>query len=54
MNTKEIEDDCDDEVTNELDDVLLDIDQIGSIPSRCDSNFAPMKTEKLNGFIQQK
>jgi len=26
MNTKEIEDDCDDEVTNELDDVLLDID----------------------------
>jgi len=26
MNTKEIEDDCDDEVTNELDDVLLGID----------------------------
>jgi hypothetical protein len=26
MNTKEIEDDCDDEVTNEIDDVLLGID----------------------------
>ena len=48
MNTKEIEDDCDDEVTNELDDVLLGIDQIDSIPSRCDSNFTPMKTEKFN------
>ena len=50
----QIEDDCDDEVTNEHDDVLLGIDQIGSIPSRYDLNLAFIDTEKLNAFIQQK
>jgi len=34
--------------------IYLGVDEIGSIPSIFDLNFAPMNTEKLNVFIQQK
>ncbi|XP_061978670.1 uncharacterized protein LOC133699447 [Populus nigra] len=54
ININEIEDDCDDEVSNEHVDVLLGVDEIGSIPLTFDSNFALMDTEELNVFIQQK
>jgi hypothetical protein len=53
-NINEIEDDCDDEVSNEHADDLLGVDEIGSIPSTFDSNFAFMNTKELNVFIQQK
>ena len=33
---------------------LLGVDEIGSIPSIFDPNFAPKDTEELNVFIQQK
>jgi len=52
INVNEIEYDCDDEVLNEHVDVLLGVDEIGSISSTFDSNFAPMDTEELNVFIQ--
>ncbi|XP_024467393.1 uncharacterized protein LOC112329121 [Populus trichocarpa] len=48
------DDDCDDEVSNEHADDLLGVDEIGLIPSTFDPNFAPMDTEELNVFIQQK
>jgi len=54
INVNEIEYDCDDEVLKEHVDVLLGVDEVGSIPSIFDSNFAPMDTEELNVFIQQK
>jgi hypothetical protein len=54
INVNEIEYDCDDEVLKEHVDVLLGVDEVGSIPSTFDSNFAPMDTEELNVFIQQK
>eukprot|EP00258_Populus_trichocarpa_P037860 XP_024453879.1 uncharacterized protein LOC112326992 [Populus trichocarpa] len=47
-------DDCDDEVSKEHADDLLGVDEISSIPSTFDPNFAPMDTEELNVFIQQK
>jgi hypothetical protein len=53
-NVNDIEDDCDDEVSKEHADDLLGVDEIGSIPSTFDPNFAPMNTEELNVFIQQK
>jgi len=49
-----MEDDCDDEVSKKYADDLLGVDEIGLIPSTFDPNFAPMNTEKLNVFIQQK
>ncbi|XP_061960409.1 uncharacterized protein LOC133681385 [Populus nigra] len=48
------DDDCDDEVSKEHADDLLGVDEIGSIPSTFDPNFASMDTEELNVFIQQK
>ncbi|XP_061981452.1 uncharacterized protein LOC133701532 [Populus nigra] len=48
------DDDCDDEVSKEHADDLLGVDEIGSIPSTFDPNFAYMDTEELNVFIQQK
>eukprot|EP00258_Populus_trichocarpa_P021175 XP_024437194.1 uncharacterized protein LOC112323393 [Populus trichocarpa] len=54
INVNEIEDDCDDEVSKEHADDLLGVDEIDSFPSTFDSNFAPMDTEELNVFIQQK
>jgi hypothetical protein len=54
INVNEIEYDCDDEVLKEHVDVLLGVDEVGSIPSTFDSSFAPMDTEELNVFIQQK
>ena len=54
INVNEIEDDCDNEISKEHADVLLGVDEIGSIPLTFDSNFAPMDTEELNVFIQQK
>ena len=54
INVNEIEDDCDNEILKEHADVLLGVDEIGSIPLTFDSNFAPMDTEELNVFIQQK
>ncbi|XP_052301372.1 uncharacterized protein LOC112325849 [Populus trichocarpa] len=47
-------DDCDDEVSKEHADDLLGVDKIDSFPSTFDPNFAPMDTEELNVFIQQK
>ncbi|XP_011048650.1 PREDICTED: uncharacterized protein LOC105142630 [Populus euphratica] len=54
INVNEIEDDCDDKVSKEHADDLLGVDEIGSFPSTFDPNFAPMDTEELNVFIQQK
>ena len=54
ININKIEDDCDDEVSKEHADDLLGVDEISSIPSTFDPNFAPMDTEELNVFIQQK
>jgi hypothetical protein len=54
MNVNEIEDDCDDEVSKEHADDLLGVDESGSFPSTFDPNFAPIDTEELNVFIQQK
>ena len=50
----EIEDDCDDKVSKEHADDLLGVYEIGSILQTFDPNFAPMDTEELNVFIQQK
>ncbi|XP_061983055.1 uncharacterized protein LOC133702746 [Populus nigra] len=41
-------------VSKEHADDLLGVDEIGSIPSTFDPNFASMDTEELNVFIQQK
>jgi hypothetical protein len=54
ININEIEDECDDEDTEENDDVSIDINEAGSIPLTFDSNFAPMNTEELNAYIQLK
>jgi len=54
ININEIEDDCDNEVSKEHADVLLGVDEIGSILSIFDSNFAHMDIKELNVFIQQK
>jgi len=54
ININEIEDNCDDEVSKEHADVLLGVDEIGSIPLIFDSNFALMDTKELHVFIQQK
>ena len=54
INVNEIEDDCDDEDTQEHDDVLIGINEVGSIPLVFDSNFSPMDTEELNAYIQPK
>ena len=54
ININEIEDECDDEDTEENDDVSIDINEAGSIPLTFDSNFAPMDTEELNAYIQLK
>ena len=54
ININKIEDDCDDEVSKEHGDDLLGVDEIGSISSIFDPNFAHMDTEELNMFIQQK
>jgi len=37
-----------------MNDDLLGVDEIDSIPSIFDLNFAPMDTKELNVFIQQK
>jgi hypothetical protein len=52
ININEIEDECDDEDTEENDDVSIGINEVGSIPLTFDSNFAPMDTEELNVYIQ--
>ena len=52
ININEIEDDCNDEYTQEHDDVSIDIHEFGSI--LFDSNFAPMDTEEVNAYIQPK
>ena len=54
ININEIEDECDDEDTEENDDVSIDINEAGSILLTFDSNFAPMNTEELNAYIQLK
>jgi hypothetical protein len=54
ININEIEDDCDDENTQEHDDVSIDINEVGSIPLVFDSNFASMDTEEVNAYIQPK
>jgi hypothetical protein len=54
ININEIEDDCDDEDTQEHDDVSIDINKFGSIPLVFDSNFAPMNSEEVNAYIQPK
>jgi hypothetical protein len=54
INVNEIEDDCDDEDTQEHDDVLIGINEVGSIPLVFDSNFSPMDTKELNAYIQPK
>jgi hypothetical protein len=54
ININEIEDDCDDEDTQEHDDVSIGINEVGSIPLVFDSNFAPMDTEELDAYIQPK
>ena len=54
ININEIEDDCDDEDTQEPDDVSIGINEVGSIPLVFDSNFAPMDTEEVNAYIQPK
>ena len=50
ININEIEDECDDEDTEENDDVSIGINEVGSIPLIFDSNFAPMDTEELNAY----
>ena len=54
ININEIEDDCDDEDTQEPDDVSIGINEVGSIPLVFDSNFALMDTEEVNAYIQPK
>ena len=54
ININEIEDDCDDEDTQEHDDVSIGINKFGSIPLVFDSNFAPMDSEEVNAYIQPK
>ncbi|XP_061953601.1 uncharacterized protein LOC133676049 [Populus nigra] len=49
-----LQNDCDEEVSKEHADDLLGVDEIGLIPSTFDPNFAPMDTEEVNVFIQQK
>jgi hypothetical protein len=41
-------------IVNLMNDDLLGVDEIDSIPSTFDPNFAPMDTKELNVFIQQK
>jgi hypothetical protein len=54
ININEIEDECDDEDTEENDDVSIGINEVDSIPLTFDSNFAPTDTEELNAYIQLK
>ena len=54
ININEIEDECDDEDTEKNDNVLIGINEVGSIPFIFDSNLALMDTEELNAYIQPK
>jgi len=54
ININKTEDDCDNEDTQEHDDVLIDINEIGSISLAFDSNFAPVDIEEFNTHIQPK
>jgi len=54
ININEIKDESDNEDTEKNDDVLIGINEIGSIPLTFDSNFAPINTEELNVYIQSK
>jgi hypothetical protein len=54
ININETEDDCDNEDTQEHDDVSIDINEIGLILLAFDSNFAPVDIEEFNAHIQPK
>jgi hypothetical protein len=54
ININKTEDDYDNEDTQEHDDVLIDINEIGSISLAFDSNFAPVDIEEFNTHIQPK
>jgi len=54
ININEIKDESDNEDTEKNDDVLIGINEIGSIPLTFDSNFALINTEELNAYIQSK
>ena len=54
ININETEDDCDNEDTQEHDDVSIDINEIGLILLAFDSNFAPVDIEEINAHIQPK
>jgi len=54
ININKTEDDYDNEDTQEHDDVLIDINEIGSISLAFNSNFAPVDIEEFNTHIQPK
>jgi hypothetical protein len=54
ININKTEDDYDNEDTQEHDDVLIDINEIGSISLAFDSNFAHVDIEEFNTHIQPK
>jgi hypothetical protein len=51
INLHEIDDDCDDKATKKHDDLLIDIDEIGSMSSIIFSNSTHLDKEELNMFI---
>jgi len=53
ININEIENDCDNEDTQEHNDVSIGINEVGSIPLAFNSNFAPMALKNLMLIFNQ-